>query len=93
MFFWVTVLLSEVEDVGKVEMSLPESIVTKCWECEVERVLYFLVYFLSDCPLLFPNGRHFHSGTQSGHRVIDSDCPKIFTNSVVQQSANVLLWH
>jgi hypothetical protein len=53
MFFWVTVLLSEVEDVGKVEMSLPESIVTKCWECEVERVLYFLYIFFRTAPCYF----------------------------------------
>jgi hypothetical protein len=53
--------------------------------------LYVFVYFLSDCPLPFPNGRHFHSGAQTGPNVIDSDCPKIFTNSVVQQSSNVLL--
>lgn len=32
---------------------------------------YVFVYFLSDCPLQFPNDRHFHSGIQTGPNAID----------------------
>jgi hypothetical protein len=72
MFFWGGILLlSEVQDVGRVEMSLLEGIVTKTLGLRLKGFYIFLY-------LLFSNGRDFHWGTQTGSKVIDSDFWKYF---------------